>query len=458
MKYCSRPFNFMWVTRSFDEKEKQMTLPCAWLSITGLDDTDLTRYSVEEVWNSETFNKVRESIKDGSFRYCNCTTCPFISNDSLKDLDGKKFERAVVPQEYPTFFDLAYDRSCNHACPSCRHEIYKGSKEAQRDTELIGEKLLPYLNKAEFIDSNGQGDFFASAANVRLFNKLKPENPNLAICIETNGTLFDEPHWNKVRHLNCYNIEVNITPSSFDQATYAYLNGGFDLLDKLEDNLRFIKGLRERKEINKLTLITIVQDVNVKEVPSFIKKCLDEYNADLVTLRPIYKWNFLTEEEHWFKNVANPLHPYYQYYKELQESDIMKNPKVYSWGITNKEAPKQHPAYIYKDIAEKLAKLVSKDNVVENLNQYFGERDIKEVIVYGKGLLGQTLLDILSREHANVKVTRVLCRENLNEYIPDKEDVILITNYHNANAVRRDLAFMGFDGLMIDADKMIDSL
>lgn len=458
MKYCSRPFEFMFVTRSFDERDVPMIWPCGWVNVANAEDTDLTKYSVEEIWHSATFEKVRESIRDGSFRYCNCHSCPFISNNSLEEYDEEEFIKKTIPQKYPLSFDLAYDRTCNHACPSCRQEIYKSSPKVLEENKIIEEKLLPYLNKAKVIDSNGQGDFFASKANLGIFKKLQPENKDLEIIIETNGTLFDEAHWSQIEHLSKYFLNVNITPNSFDRKTYAYLNGGFDLLDRLEENLLFVKSLREKGDIDKFTLITVVQDTNVKEIPSFIKKCFDVYNADQVTVRPIYKWNFLTEEEFWFKNVANPLHPYYQYYEELRNSEIMKHPKVYNWGIMNEEPARKHPAYRYQDIADDLLKLFQIENLEEHINNYFKQRNISEIILYGNDTLGRALQNVFSRNGVNIRISKVLYKENLQDYHPKEDEVILISNYHFAEPISRDLKFYGWMGEKILANEWINEL
>ena len=76
----------------------------------------------------------------------------------------------------------------------------------------------------------------------------------------------------------------------------------------------------------------------------------------------------MTEEEFWFKNVANPLHPYHHYYAELRDSEIMKHPKVYDWGVMNEEPPQKHPAYRYQEIAEKLSQLLSMEHLEDRIN------------------------------------------------------------------------------------------
>lgn len=457
MKYCERPFNFMWVTRTFDGKERSMTLPCSWLNIMGPEDTDLYKYSVDEVWTGDTFEKVRDSIIDGSFRYCNCATCPFLTNDSLPDLSEEDFKEATKREERPTHFDLAYDRTCNHACPSCRNEIHKNTPRLVEENEVIGQKLFPYLNKAEYIDSNGQGDFFASGANMKLFSQLTPERDNLRIIIETNGTLFSEQNWKKIEHLSGYDITVNITPNSLDRDTYAYLNGGFDLLDTLLENLEFVSRLRTEGKIKKFTLITVIQESNILEIPSFVEKCL-QYNVDEVILRPIFKWNFLSEEDHWFKNVANPLHPYYKYYEKLLKSDIFDNPKVYNWGCTLDVEPKMHPAYLYKEIAEMQSRIIGISNCEEKINQFFKDRNISDIIIYGTDILGQTVSSIMNRSDITIGVKDILCRDMLQTYEFDKDDTILITNYYFKDAVTRDIRFKGFTGTIITLNEMVEAI
>ena len=78
---------------------------------------------------------LRESIYDGSFRYCRHDRCPLIKSGSLgslEDAGSNHFfgqavkERRTTLDALPQFVNLVSDRSCNLYCPSCRtHRIIR---------------------------------------------------------------------------------------------------------------------------------------------------------------------------------------------------------------------------------------------------------------------------------------------------------------------------------------------
>ena len=74
--YCTRPFEWFAVLDNGDVS------PCCPPWIDGYRIGNLYKQSVDEVWNGEKAQAFRESILDGSFKYCN--KCPaHISNPSL---------------------------------------------------------------------------------------------------------------------------------------------------------------------------------------------------------------------------------------------------------------------------------------------------------------------------------------------------------------------------------------
>lgn len=384
MKYCEKPFDFVHVDWNGN------VYLCAWtyIKIGNLLENDL-----ETIWSGEAANMLRQSIMDGTYRYCFKHTCPKCNNNTLPDLDKKEFEKATIPLPYPKRFELSYDYICNHKCPSCRHKIFKPDGDYDKKMRLIAERLLPYLNKADFIDLNGNGDMFASPYTMELLSMLKPENPDIRFNFETNGVLFDEEHWKRIEYIGKYNISVTVTPNSYEHSTYKYLTGGVDNYNKLLSSLKYISELRDKQIINSLSISIVVQDTNYRELPEFARRSIEEFKADRVVVKPIYPWFELREEEYWFKDVLNPSHPYFKEYQEVLSHPYLKNPKVFMWGADNIHKDRKHPYIKYRSYYE---------FCMDMLNSNVTKKDISSIInkvgkcaIYGAGTMGKFLYEFI---------------------------------------------------------------
>jgi len=76
---------------------------------------------------SDKSNEIRESIIDGSYKYCSETQCPHLSNIKQgKQIDGRFLPKTdyniQTLRNKNTFhnINLCFDESCNYKCPSCR--------------------------------------------------------------------------------------------------------------------------------------------------------------------------------------------------------------------------------------------------------------------------------------------------------------------------------------------------
>lgn len=67
------------------------------------------------------------------------------------------------------------------------------------------------------------------------------------------------------------------------------------------------------------------------EVPEFAKRCIEDFGADQVVIKPLYHWFGLSEDLYWQKDILNPMHPYHKEYMEVLKHPIFKNEKVFFW-------------------------------------------------------------------------------------------------------------------------------
>jgi len=323
MRFCSRPYEHLYITKNGN---------CTCCSWARLPLGNIAKDGIKEVWHGEKAKELRNSIEDGSFRYCDAISCPLLSNNSLPDLTKEEFDLKVNDylDSYPSEFNLAYDYVCNHACPTCRDDIFTPTKEYRELVKSIDSAILPHLNNAKLIMASGNGDFFSSASMMKLFSQIRPINKKCIIKIETNGALV-EKNWDSLIHLQNYDIQIVVTPNSYEEKSYNELSGGIENLDKTLNGIKFLSKLRKEEKIKELKITMVVQDTNFREIPNFIKRNLDEFEVDRVQLRPVMKWFRISDEIYLQKNLLNPMHPDHEEFIDIMNEPICKHPKVYHW-------------------------------------------------------------------------------------------------------------------------------
>ncbi|MFV0280617.1 MAG: radical SAM protein [Rhodoblastus sp.] len=279
--FCRRPFNTMETTHTgliFSCCPVYLPTP-----IGRLDE------SHRDAWHSDIAYKIRESIIDGTYSYCDHVHCPFIAGRQLEPRDSDEARefiahhrkgREVAPP--PLQVVLSHDKSCNLACPSCRSGIYVANKARQARLDDLTEKsLLPMLRDASEVIITGSGDAFGSNHFRNLIKRLtaSEDYKGLQLHLHTNGQLFDERAWRDL-NLSGHVGVVQISIDAAEAATYANVRrpGNFERLLK---NLAFLKTKRDAGEIQHLIFSMVVQEANYREMPDFVKMG-EKFSADSV--------------------------------------------------------------------------------------------------------------------------------------------------------------------------------
>ncbi len=456
MKICDLPFKGIHVCEGGDVRVCGWTYEC----IGNLFEEDL--YSI---WHGEKAEKVRESIRNGSFSCCNKVACQYCANDSCDDLSEEEFEKRAVVPDKPKIISNACDFICNHSCPSCRDKIFVGDKDYNDKISKISEMLLPYMNEAEMLLFSGNGDIFASPTSMEIFDKLDLVDDKCELMIQTNGVLFNQKMWEKIERFSKYSIQFTVTPNSFERQTYKYLSGGHDNLDKMIENLYFLRDLRKKNLIKKFDISIVVQDTNYKELPSFVKRCIEDFECDTVVIKPVYYWFALTPEQYWFKDILNPLHPYFNDYMEVLKDPILKHEKVYFWGAHDIHKAKEHPSYNYKRYFNTFRDIICQDDMIKKLENALLSQNIDKVALYGTNDMAKMLYNLLKQ--TKIEITAFIDRDatveefcgmhvtKFDEFKPDMTDVIIVTNYAYITNVTRDLKFRNYNGRIISMDDII---
>ena len=329
--YCTRPFDW------FSALDNGNVVPCCPPWVNGYTFGNLNDNTVEEVWNSDKAKKFRESILDGSYRYCNEKSCPHMQSKSECVLT---LDEIITAQKYqvhddivknrthlshgPMIINCDYDRSCNLSCPSCRPKtiIITGEKK-KRALEMQDMLIKDGFKDATHITCTASGDAFASPVFRTMLQQLKPVHaPKLQkMTILSNGLLIKKywPTLSDYTKEKVQYISISIDAASADVYKINRRGGNWD---DLKDNLSFIRDLRKAGDIKGFLTSFVVQENNFHQIKDFFNLCKD-YNVDCVQLQ-IFEPDFLrdlgcgTYFDEWVeKAVQERTHPKHQQLLEI---------------------------------------------------------------------------------------------------------------------------------------------
>ena len=320
---CSAPFNY---TEVFDDRQ---FLCCpSWLPVDVWDGK-----SINSSFQSDKAKEVRESIIDGSYKYCDEKQCPYLSglkNDKLSTKFVKKDKKSVEffrnKTEIQTV-NFCFDRSCNFQCPSCRLELinYYGKDREQVETKL-DEITNEISSTVKRLYVTGTADPFYSKSfrefletlDSKKFSKLE------SIHLHTNASLWNEKIWERVKAIHPYVNSCEISVDAGTKETYETKTRIGGKWDVLLENLQFITQI---PTIKWYCFSFVVQDSNYKEMLVFyniIKEYFKNRNVYWeVKTNQITNWGTYTDEQYKEKAVHLEEHPLHKDF--LKELDKIKN-------------------------------------------------------------------------------------------------------------------------------------
>lgn len=418
-----------------------------------IDDT------VEDIYHGEKAERIRERLVNGDYSLCDVDACPYLA---MNDLDKHIIEYEEVPT-YPTELYLGFERICNYSCTSCNiHKCMEETKD--KDLEVyyknIEEKIMPILPHIKKISANGCGELFCSKHILNILANWKPlfAPEEVEVMLESNGSMFDEKHWKQIENLGQYNLSVAISVMSFDEPVYQYLSGTKLPITNVENNLKYIRHLREKGIINYFEIATVVQEQNFREMPEFVKKCIDEYNPDYIRLRPYESWGAQKPEEVWITDIRNPEHPYYHEYKKVMSHPILKHPLVHDWSGGLDTVQKTYFPYKIDSCKFRIiSDLYNERNIIEDSISKYTEN--KDIIIYGLGAIGKVLIDKLVDNNYDVKYIidqnpNIGTYKNINVYswndieAYSRAELVIVTPIIDDDAIKNNLLEYGYKNIV----------
>lgn len=301
---------------------------------------NLDKNTHEQIWNSPTAQAIRQSIHDGSYRYCSRAHCAHLSSNSLPRKDQLKPDYLrVIAEKKPTQLAsrprklvLAHDRSCTLSCPSCRTKVIVANRAAQvRLNKMADDVLLPLAREAQRIRITSSGDPFGSGHFRYVMKELDRQRyPQLVLEIQTNGVLFDEAAWQEFDLAGRLGL-VAISLDAAKGETYSVVRRGGSF-KRLLDNLDFLAGRREVGEISLMRLDFVVQGLNFREMPEMLS-IADRYGFDRIKFQMIRNWHTYSAAEFAKHDVGSRYHPRYQEFLEILNHPHLRSERVELWGM-----------------------------------------------------------------------------------------------------------------------------
>ena len=320
---CSAPFNY---TEVFDDRQ-YLCCP-SWLPVDVWDGK-----SIKSSFQSEKAKEVRESIIDGSYKYCDEKQCPYLSglkNNQYSSKFVQKNDKTINyfrnKNEVETV-NFCFDRSCNFQCPSCRSELInyygKDRKQVEKKLDEITNEISSTVKRLYL---TGTADPFYSKSfrefletlDSNKFKKLE------SIHLHTNASLWNEKIWERVKVIHPYVNSCEISIDAGTKETYETKTRIGGKWDVLLENLKFITQI---PTIKWYCFSFVVQDSNYKEMLIFYN-IIKEYFKDRnvyweVKTNQITNWGTYNEEQYKSKAVHLEEHPLHKDF--LKELDKIKN-------------------------------------------------------------------------------------------------------------------------------------
>lgn len=341
--FCSKPFTWFEVT-GWNEPKGDVYMCCsAWLNI---PIGNLTRQSVEEIWNGAKAREIRQSILDGSFKFCNHSRCPSLQTitgpveriEEVKDEDLKiVIEKGLTVLPHgPREINCSYDRSCNLSCPSCRTEIIIESGNKKQILNIQKKIHTEALKDAHLLYITGSGDPFGGPFYREWLQTMRRKDmPNLRqIHIHTNAQLWTPKIWNTLREdirQLVKTTEISIDAASAPTYSVNRRGGSFE---RLIENLTFISALREHGPLKSVTIGMVVQENNFLEMPDFIRLG-KRFHFDTVYFSQLVNWGTYSDEEFRSRAVHLPSHPKHSEFIELLQNEIFHDSVAHLGNLTN---------------------------------------------------------------------------------------------------------------------------
>lgn len=298
--------------------------------------------SLESIWNGARANAIRQTILDGSYRYCNWDTCPGIRNKALPENTPAARDLAIKQSQEttPSALHLVVDHSCNLECPSCRIRKITQLAPAERDQGYRAviralDSMFPAPHEQhKTLSMDGSGEVFSSELYRHLFDTHPVFTdshrwPNLRFRITTNGTMMTEKMQMKYKNMfdHLQDLEVSVDAGNRKSYEQVRVGGHWDLLWK---NLRFFHDTTLSNSNTQWSWNVIMQKKNYQSLPELIDLAKTfTHRLPRISITQVLNWGTWSELEYLEQAVHLPQHPEHDRYLEIMDLPEVRNYESY---------------------------------------------------------------------------------------------------------------------------------
>lgn len=333
---CTKPFEWMEI---FNQPASgELYLCCPWWLPKSLGNA--SEVDARELWQSDLASEIRQSVIDGSYKYCSKEFCPYVASPNapespIKMVDEEEYagyQLAVSqPELYlpaPKTMNCAYDRSCNLQCPSCRNEIIQASKPDRDEYEVMIRKILDsFAEDLGTLYVTGSGDPFASRHLWQLLSSdISKKYPSLNFRLHTNAIKFTESRWQKMVHLHGRIEMIEISIDGGRKESYE-INRYPAQWEELLERMAFVAGIRAQYPDMNLKLNYVVQANNWRDMKVLIALGND-WGVDVIKFSKIVNWGTYSPTEYRDVCIHEPVHAEYEAFRDYLDDPIFDSPKI----------------------------------------------------------------------------------------------------------------------------------
>jgi molybdenum cofactor biosynthesis enzyme MoaA len=287
--FCTRPF-----THAYLDDIGDLHLCCpGWMSRTA---GNILETNALDLWKGKKAREIRDSVSDGSFRYC--VRCQYLPGPQECVVD--EIPRNLSSGKIASL-SLNHDPICNLSCRSCRLVSRKSEPvHASVHAALLESGLL---GSVERICASGNGDPVASRIIWPMLCHLSElgAQPSLTVGLQTNGLLLTPEKWGELGDEQLRIDRLSVSIDGATEETYARNRGG-DWW-QLMRNLGWMGRLGRHLQLN-----FVVQHNNFREMESFVELARS-VEASSVLFTSLINFGTYSNEDYRSRAVHLPGHP-----------------------------------------------------------------------------------------------------------------------------------------------------
>ncbi len=295
---------------------------------------------IRTIWQGKKAQLIRQTIIDGSYKYCNAKTCPaMLAGGGHRIVPKTDFIDPM--RNIPKNISFSIDNTCNLICPSCRTEKIGILENSVHDTsiKIIRSVIRSLFNEQHDEDItltiDGCGEIFFSSVYREIFETeevfINPEKwPGFKIVMCTNGVMMTEKIQNKYKALFKKLLALRVSIDAGNKESYDIVREGGNW-ELLWENLDYFYATTISNPNIHWAWNLVLQADNIESIPALIKLAYN-YPDKLpeIYIVNILNWGTYSQTEFDKKAVWEQSSEGYARAKEiLSLPEVINYPKIF---------------------------------------------------------------------------------------------------------------------------------